>query len=89
MDSRPRRQAPGLRPTCTTGTMKGATADRERELALLAQVRDARERALQLEVDAAKREVEAAKREAAQQVEATKRSSAASSCSAARGGRQA
>jgi hypothetical protein len=42
-----------------------AAAARERELALLAQAQDAREHALQLQVDAAKREVEAAKREAA------------------------
>ena len=45
-------------------------AVRDRELALLAQVQEARERALQLQVEAGKREVEAAKREAALQVEA-------------------
>ena len=60
-----------------------AAAARERELALLAQVQDAREHALQLQVDAAKREAEAAKREAeaamreaAQQVDAARREAA-------------
>ena len=43
-----------------------AAAARERELALLAQVQDAREHALQLQV-------EAAKREAALQVDAARR----------------
>ena len=47
-------------------------AAEERELALLAQVQDARERALQQQVDASKREVEGAKRE----VEAGKREGA-------------
>ena len=53
-----------------------AAAAREREQALLAQVQDAREHALQLQADAAKREVEGAKREAAQQLEAAKREAA-------------
>ena len=43
---------------------------------LLAQVQDAREHALQLQVDAAKQREEAAKREAALQLEASKREAA-------------